>query len=315
MKELNKRDTIEYIKHAVDMESSIITQEQIIKGFRTSCANNMPSPPQLKVMPQRQIALANQSSTQMKKTSIFYKMGIIFILPGVLLFFWWSNYVVVYLSFILILIGILLFSIGKRIRAKDIIQVEKEAQDEQHGYDLIYENETKAVSEENYRRKESYDRKLSEWAKASDLGLNYLNNRKEEIQRDLEEYYSVNAIFQKYRNLPALTSICEYLESGRCNELTGPNGAYNLYESELRQNAIIYQLDQLISNLESIRQNQYYLYEEVSKIKSNSDRIVNELSSIHGYVASLTDIAALNTYYNGVTASCSTAMTFYRSIL
>lgn len=52
-------------------------------------------------------------------------------------------------------------------------------------------------------------------------------------------YESYNVVFPKYRNLIAYASFYEYLESGRCDSLSGVNGAYNLYEAELKQNTVI----------------------------------------------------------------------------
>lgn len=87
-----------------------------------------------------------------------------------------------------------------------------------------------------------------------------------ETEELLEELYSLDIIFPKYRNLPAICMFYEYFASGRCTELSGPNGAYNLYETELRQNVIIDKLDAILGSLEDIRQNQYILYTEVSKV-------------------------------------------------
>jgi hypothetical protein len=62
--------------------------------------------------------------------------------------------------------------------------------------------------------------------------------------------------------------MAEYLDSGRCSALEGPDGAYNLYESELRQNYIISKLDTIINQLDMIRENQYYLYTAMQDIKT-----------------------------------------------
>ena len=75
---------------------------------------------------------------------------------------------------------------------------------------------------------------------------------KENAKRLLDKIYSQNIIFPKYRNFAAIAQIYEYLLSGRCSQLEGPNGAYNLYESELRQNIIIDKLDEIIWQLDSL---------------------------------------------------------------
>lgn len=101
-----------------------------------------------------------------------------------------------------------------------------------------------------------------------------------DTKKILEQLYSVNWIFPKYRNLTAICTIYEYFAAGRCTELTGPNGAYNLYESELRQNRIIDRLDTIISELEEIKQNQYSLYTEIRKTNKILEGISQDVKCI-----------------------------------
>ncbi len=162
--------------------------------------------------------------------------------------------------------------------------------------------------------REKIDEALPLWQSSKEEGVAYLLEKKQQTQTVLEKYYSPDVIFPKYRNLPALTSIYEYLTSGRCEELTGPNGAYNLYETELRQNTVISQLNTIISNLEQIRQNQYVLYQELVKVNAVTQSISREISAIRGYTYTLTELSALNTYYNAITADCTSALAFLEVI-
>lgn len=90
--------------------------------------------------------------------------------------------------------------------------------------------------------------------------------------------------------------------TGRCDELKGPHGAYNLYEDEIRKDTVISQLNRVIENLEQIKQNQYMLYQQVRKISDNTEVIKHELDAIRGYTVKLTELSALNTYYSSLTA-------------
>ena len=99
------------------------------------------------------------------------------------------------------------------------------------------------------------------------------------LKNTLEQVYSVDVIYPKYRNLVAVTMIYEYLASGRCSELEGPNGAYNLYEMELRQNIIIGQLSSILDRLEQIRSNQFTLYNELEKSNQESARLLSDISN------------------------------------
>lgn len=71
--------------------------------------------------------------------------------------------------------------------------------------------------------------------------------------------YSMNVIYTNYRDLFALSSIYEYLNSGRCYELEGPHGAYNLYEQERRSDWF----SSTIRTLENIDKRQSVLYREL----------------------------------------------------
>ena len=72
-------------------------------------------------------------------------------------------------------------------------------------------------------------------------------------------------IFPKYNNVVAWSTMYEYFVTGRVSELSGPNGAYNLYESEVRANIIISKLDAIIDRLDAIKDNQYVLYQLVNE--------------------------------------------------
>lgn len=105
----------------------------------------------------------------------------------------------------------------------------------------------------------------------------------QKIDKALEEYYSNNIIFPKYRNLVALSSISEYLQSGRCSKLEGADGAYNMYEAEIRQNRIIEQLSLVIERLDQIRNTQYYLYTSVEAANQKADSIIWEMKKVSDY--------------------------------
>lgn len=92
------------------------------------------------------------------------------------------------------------------------------------------------------------------------------------------ELYACGVIFEKYRDVVALSSFYEYLMSGRCTKLEGPDGAYNLYESEIRANRVIAQLDQVIDSLEQIKQNQYMMYSAMKQIGSELEQLNTTMS-------------------------------------
>jgi len=131
-----------------------------------------------------------------------------------------------------------------------------------------------------------------------------------------DELYSCGIIYGKYRNYVALTTLYEYLDSGRCNTLEGPEGAYNLFESESRANEIIVQLNTIVDSLESIRANQFMLYTEMKEVNKNLKDIddslgkaINEIESLRWTVNKTNDYLADidNTTEGILTASAMTA--------
>lgn len=119
-----------------------------------------------------------------------------------------------------------------------------------------------------------------------------------ELQQALNNLYAAKVIFPKYQNFVAISAISEYLSSGRCYSLEGPDGAYNLYEMELRQNIVIGQLSNIVSNLEQIRSNQYSLYEELTESNRTVQAIASELRTLN-------NTAKLDAYFNAVSAKAA----------
>lgn len=138
------------------------------------------------------------------------------------------------------------------------------------------------------------------------------------------ELYACDVVFGKYRNAVALSSFYEYLLSGRCTSLEGADGAYNIYENEIRMNRVISQLDTVIASLEEIKQNQYMMYEELRGINesldllnSTMDKALESIQNIDTNTKGLaenTRVIAHNTavaaYYSKVNADLTNALGF-----
>ena len=92
----------------------------------------------------------------------------------------------------------------------------------------------------------------------------------------LQKAYDKGLLYGKYRNFVAVCSICEYLESGRCSELSGPDGAYNLFEMEIRMNLVITQLNSIISKLDQIQANQAMLYDAISAGNQLTSQLIGQ---------------------------------------
>lgn len=176
----------------------------------------------------------------------------------------------------------------------------------------------------------SEDREKAEWEKyEKDLIEDQVRVSKEKIlqtqmmtarQQLAQQYTRTNTIlhqlyevkvngeyllFPKYRNMVAIVMLLEYLESRRCSTLTGHEGAYNIYENEIRLNRIITQLNDVINRLDEIKDNQYYLYDLISDANRKNNQIHQEL--LNG-MAQISQNTALAATYSEVTANNTSAM-------
>ncbi len=134
--------------------------------------------------------------------------------------------------------------------------------------------------------------------------------------------YSYNIVFSKYHNVVALSTFYEYLMAGRCISLEGADGAYNIYESEIRADRIIGQLSEVLVKLDDIKAGQYMIYTEMQQVNTNLNNLnatMNEaLTSLRKTesnvetIAKNTAVIAYNTaataYYSKVNAELTNAL-------
>lgn len=168
------------------------------------------------------------------------------------------------------------------------------------------EDETQERWDTSYYQKKSADDKRvasENEVKARLVALrDELNKQYDKTRATLEQYYSVGVLYPKYHTMNAVCSIYEYFMSGRCTELTGHEGAYNLYESELRSNIIISKLDDILVNLESIKSHQFMLYSALCEGNKKIDNLLAE-SERQTQLASFTAEQSAIAAYNSAEAS------------
>lgn len=146
------------------------------------------------------------------------------------------------LSIVFLIIEFILnITIGRKRYSSRMKKYTKESEkiDETNANQIVLYNEKKAIIDD---RKSNVRKDLKD------------------VEKTLSKYYDLDVIYPKYRNLVALTTFAEYLESGRCKSLYGYTGCYNVYEQELRQNTIIGKLDQILIQLDQIKKVQFATY-------------------------------------------------------
>ena len=290
---------LDYLKTTISVETDIETQNQIRAATIREKAARKPVLHQ-KELPE--IPDMPDFSVDSNFIVAFLVTAVLFLFVGIFALFYdfrVEGYIFCVLGIIL-LIPICV----ARIKAK------REAAHCRERIDYICSDYT-SIKKENDNLKSEWHQQLAEWNNSNDALLAEMEQPYTETLHVRDQLYAIDAIYPKYQNLPALTSIYEYFITGRCDELTGPHGAYNMYEDEVRKDTVISQLNTVIENLEQIRQSQFMLYEQVKMIQKTASAINGELAQIRGYTIALTQLTALNTYYAALNERNSRATMYY----
>lgn len=161
------------------------------------------------------------------------------------------------LSIVFLIVEFILnITIGKKRYSSRMKKYTKESDriDETNANQIVLYNEKKAIIDD---RKSNVKKDLKD------------------VEKTLSKYYDLDVIYPKYRNLVALTTFAEYLESGRCKSLYGYTGCYNVYEQELRQNTIIGKLDQVLIQLDQIKKVQFATYLAIQQSNAIQSAMLN----------------------------------------
>ena len=154
--------------------------------------------------------------------------------------------------------------------------------------------------EENNKRKTQIARNISSQIN-SELAIIQYNIS--QTEQTLEQYYSMDIIYEKYRKkLVAISSFYEYLSSRRCYSLEGPDGAYNIFEMEIRQNIIIQKLDEAIRKLDQIKENQYMLYSAIQDSNNTTTRLYKKIDEASKTMKKIEENTSISEYNTRITA-------------
>lgn len=291
MSTLSQTELLDYIKTAIEIETDLATQEQIINDYKSYSESKKP---QLVTLPLPTAPINDYRGPTGNGSLVggILLTGASCFLPAFLGYgLGYSGFGTV---FLLLGIGGLIWSLS--ISAQERDQYTSYQQNYSASY-ATYQRQLADVQSRNKKSSDDYHKNIGPWTESTKEMNSTLLTALTETQSLLTRFYGNDVIYPKYRTLPALTSIYEYFVTGRCTELTGPHGAYNLYEDELRKDTVISQLNTVIENLEQIKQNQYMLYQQVKAIQENTNSIASELRQIKGYTVQIAQLTALNAYY------------------
>ncbi len=139
--------------------------------------------------------------------------------------------------------------------------------------------------------------------------LNFKSNCNKNVQVTNNIYNGVlqySNIYRSYWNIEAICQFIQYLESGRCTELQGPHGCYNLYEEEIKAGRIINQLDIIINQLDTLNKTMYRMTETLKEINNGINAVSYELNRINSKLDDIAIAAQISSYCNELNLALQT---------
>ena len=313
-----------YLEQASKLESSVYEQKQSCDYARKTIVKPVYSLPKIPAPQLKQAEKPKQPepSNPHKGLDYFFiamgVIGIILLIVGIA-----SMGDLIAIGGCLIGLNLCLFLIHRIVFVKT---AEKNNLEADVNYRLAikeYEDKTKVFNEEyeiamaeypekqektQQAYKKEYSEKLENYNQAQ-ATLCIMDKTYESTKNALEQVYAYDVIFPKYRNMTAMFTMLEYFQTGRCSELTGPNGAYNLYESELRQNIIINKLDTIIEKLDQIKENQFLLYTEMTEINAHLSTLSYNTKNLLDTSKRIEANSEITSYCSRITAQNTAALT------
>lgn len=250
---------LDYIKCVIELEQSIYTDKETVSQLRekqyTLAIPNQYAPPEdLQSIKNR---LAGNKTSNWK---------LILIIGGILLVLAMlsGETIALILPLIFGLISI------PCVILKDISRSKESSANAEREF-AVQTNTYRQALEADHQRVEAEKQQIIEFEKQ----IQALEAKQADSQRLLDQYYSLNVIHPKYQNLPAICSIYEYLESGKCSSLIGPDGAYNKYDNDAHWREFYNKMDDTLYRLERIRESQFVLHQALQEGNWISQRILD----------------------------------------
>lgn len=319
MSDLSVQQLKEYLKNVFDLEGALYQHNQLVDGYSTRRNENLPAEPDkyLPKPPSKPVRISSnilyiiQKSQKMQGLIFICAFTGIFGFPllfDVLLMIVNGDGFDVFGGLGFVFVPVSLYYVYHIIREKKAQQeiIEAENQTNYQKYEQALEEYHTAVAEmeEKYSdRMKKYPQEFADYNRETNDQIQKFDEVKATLQTSLTKLYSQNIVYAKYRNIVAIAAIYEYFDSGRCTELEGPNGAYNMYEGELRSNIIISSLSQIVSDLEQIKNGQYALYEQICQSNEKVEQILDNIYNAQILTAYYAEAAAIAAAADKITYS------------
>lgn len=305
MSELTEQQTKEYLKTALSLEVALYQNDQLIQQYTKQRKDNAPvKPAEGALLPPPEPTLRSLSDARTEGMTpgrwgvlaLFYGC---FCLGAMLFYSAWlmrdtgSAGTLVFFGLVLLALSAgcfyHLWSVSKREleAAKEKINTENQKATWQYEQAMqCYRTAMLEADKEYNAQMQAYDLETNEQ-------LRKFDEVHEILTKSLDEWYSLNVVYEKYRNLVAIATIYEYFDSRRCAALEGRDGAYNMYEGELCANVIIGSLTQIISDLDQIKCGQYALYKQLSCANAKVTTLLQNIQDAQELTVHYAEAAAI----------------------
>lgn len=249
--ELSKHALIQYLEDVLDLEESCLQQQSLYDSLgeiASRYSNDNDSAIQLPI----------DSNAYSGKPYLLISALLAVVSIVSIVWFHFSNNYMALIIFIGSLIGLFVF-VKKGFKQNRIYK----------SYIKKYNDTKKAIEEQENRWESNF--KMQHYYTTQQVCV---MNKYVETRKLLDAFYEANIIYPapRYRGIIPVSEFCDYLKSGACNNLPE---AYNKYDLMSRLDKISTQLDQIIDNLEAIRNRQYSLYCILRSVQNTNERLLN----------------------------------------
>jgi len=170
------------------------------------------------------------------------------------------------------------------------------------GYAMAGSRLKEAIAERDADVCYDNERVKKELAQAANLKkmLSELEKKHNESKALRLEYYRNGPIYEDYRNIVAVCSFYQYINSGRCDTLTGHEGAYNIYENEQRLYHICTMINEIRADISQIKNYQVHLYNVLQEGNKKIDNLLAESVRQSNTMQKISEQNAIIEYNTGV---------------
>lgn len=138
-----------------------------------------------------------------------------------------------------------------------------------------YEIDYAKYIEEKNRAEREWEAKKAARKSALEQQKNQLRTKIQESNVLLNNLYNTVGVDAKFRNIVPIAYMNEFLKLGISTKLEGADGLYYLVMKELRMDQMQYQLDTIITKLDTLIDQQHSIYGELLNLNMRCDNIIS----------------------------------------